>query len=305
MLSDRTIYLNGKFVEWEKATVHLMSHSFSRGSSIFEVMSFHKTRRGPAVFRLDEHINRLFRSAKLLSMDLPLSKNGFAEAVLKTVKTNHLDEGFIKLVCYYHEIAFEILCSQKALDVCIVAVDPALDLAGESLPSGENLSACICKWRKLHPETAPVEAKVAANYINGMMARHEAKQRGFDLGILLDTEGFIAEGSLESVFFVKDGILTTPALGTILQGITRKSILEAAGFFGIKTTERRIQPETLMEANEIFYSCSPVKFLPVKKIESRVIPRVPGPVTKKLMRGFEEICSGKKPRFKSWLFPIR
>lgn len=304
MLNDRTVYLNGEFVEWEKATVHTMSHSFSRGSAIFEVMSFHRTKKGPAVFRLDKHIDRLFKTAELLSMKLPLSKEAFVEATLKTVKTNHLEEGFIKLVCYYHEIAFEILSSQESLDVCIVAVDPSLDLVGQAFAPAGTLSACICTWRKLHPETVPVEAKVAAHYINGMIARQEAKQRGFDTGVLLDTEGFIAEGSIESLFFVKDGVLTTPALGNILRGITRRSLLEAADYFDIKTAEKRGKPEALMEADEVFFSCSPEKFLPVKRIENRVIQDVPGPVTKKLIKGFERICSGENPYFKDWLFPI-
>lgn len=305
MLSDRTVYINGRFVEWEKATVHIMSHSLARGSAIFEVMSFHKTVKGTAVFRLDEHVNRLFRTAELLSMELPLSKEALREAVLATVKTNNLNAGMIKLVCYYHDIAFEILWSQKTLDICIVAVDPALDLGEHSFSPSEGLSACICKWRKLHPETVPIEAKVAANYLNGIMAGLEAKQRGFDVGIMVDSEGFIAEGSIQSVFLVKDGILTTPALGTVLQGITRKSLLEAASRFDIKTTEERVRPEALMEADEIFVCSAPEKIVPVKRIESRVIPKIPGRITKKLLALFREICSGRSPRFKKWLFPVR
>jgi len=291
MLTDRTIFLNGQFVEWEKATVHIMSHSFSRGSAIFEVLSFHQTEDGPTVFRLDEHINRLFRTAELLSMEISLSKEALQDAVLETVKINNLSKGIIKLVCFYHEIAFEILCSQKTLDVCIVAVDPALDI-GEFSPPSEGISACICKWRKLHPETVPVEAKVAANYLNGMMARQEAKRRGFDVGITLDTAGFVAEGSIESVFLIKDGILTTPVLGTILQGITRKSILEAADLLDIETVEKRVKPEALMEADEVFFSCAPIKLMPVKRIESKDLQGVPGPVTMTLRTLFEEICSG-------------
>jgi len=304
MLTDRTIFLNGQFVEWEKATVHIMSHSFSRGSAIFEVLSFHQTEDGPTVFRLDEHINRLFRTAELLSMEISLSKEALQDAVLETVKINNLSKGIIKLVCFYHEIAFEILCSQKTLDVCIVAVDPALDI-GEFSPPSEGISACICKWRKLHPETVPVEAKVAANYLNGMMARQEAKRRGFDVGITLDTAGFVAEGSIESVFLIKDGILTTPVLGTILQGITRKSILEAADLLDIETVEKRVKPEALMEADEVFFSCAPIKLMPVKRIESKDLQGVPGPVTMTLRTLFEEICSGRSPHFKDWLFPVQ
>jgi len=305
MLSDRTVYLNGKFVEWEKATVHIMSHSLARGSAIFEVMSFHKADKGTAIFRLDEHIARLFRTAELLSMDLALSQEAIQEAVLTTVKTNHLNAGIVKLVCYYHDIAFEILSPQETLDICIVAIDPALDLGGLSLSRSEGVSACICKWKKLHPETVPIEAKVAANYLNGMMAGQEARDRGFDVGIMVDTEGFVAEGSIQSVFFVQNGILTTPALGTVLQGVTRKSILEAADRIKIKTAEKRVKPEALMEADEILVCCSPQKIVPVRKIENRTIPRTPGRITKKLAALFDEICSGKNSRFKKWLFPVK
>ena len=305
MLEDRIIYLNGEFVEWEKATVHVMSHSLARGSAIFEVMSFHQTENGPALFRLDEHVNRLFRTAELLSMKLALSKEALQHAVLETVKTNHLNEGIVKLICYYHDIAFDILCPDKALDVCVVAADPAFDFGGFSSCRPEGISACVCKWRKLHPETVPIEAKVAANYLNGMMARMEATQRGFDVGIMLDTEGFIAEGSIESVLLVKDGILTAPTLGTVLRGVSRKSIFEAAERTDIKTAEKRLAPQALTEADEILVSCSPEKVVPVKRIEDRIIPGVPGPVTKRISTLLDEICSGRNPQFKDWLFPAR
>ncbi len=305
MLNDRTVYLNGRLIEWEKATVHIASHSLSRGSAIFEVMSFHETDKGTAVFRLDEHLSRLFRTAELLSMKLPLSNDALQEAILATVKTNNLNAGIVKLVCYYHDIAFEILPPRKPLDICIVAVDPVLDLGRLSLSPKEGVSACICKWRKLHPETVPIEAKAAANYLNGIVVQQEARRRGFDLGITVDTEGFIAEGSIQSIFFVEDGILTTPALGTILPGITRKSILETAKLVNIKTAERRTKPDTLIKAEEILVCSTAEKIVPVKRIESRVIPKKPGPVTKKLMNLFDEICSGRHPRSKRWLFPVK
>ena len=305
MLEDRIIYLNGEFVAWEKATVHVMSHSLARGSAIFEVMSFHQTENGPALFRLDEHVNRLFRTAELLSMKLALSKEALQQAVLETVKINKLNEGIVKLICYYHHIAFDILCPDKALDVCVVAADPALDFGGFSSCRPEGISACVCKWRKLHPETVPIEAKVAANYLNGMMARMEATGRGFEVGIMLDTEGFIAEGSIESVLLVKDGILTAPVLGTVLRGVSRKSLFEAAERTNIETVEKRLAPQALTEADEIFVSCSPEKIVPVKRIEDRVIPGVPGPVTKRISTLFDEICSGRNPQFKDWLFPAR
>lgn len=305
MLKDRKVYINGKFVEWGQAGVHLMSHSFARGSAIFEVISFHKADRGPAVFRLDEHVNRLFGTADLLSMKLPLSKQATQEAVLETVKINQLEKGFIKLVCYYGEIVFEVSPPDRPLDMCIVAVDPSIDIEGLDLYTSKTLSVCVSKWRKLHPETVPVESKASGNYLNGMVALQDARRRGFDLGIMLDTEGFLAEGSAESIFLIKDGVLMTPALGTILQGITRKSLLDTAGRVGIRTEEKRLKLEALLKADEVFVSCSPQKIAPIQRVENRVLERVPGPITEKLMGLLGEICSGKDPRFKDWLFPVR
>ena len=281
MLENNIVYLNGEFVAWQQATVHIMCHSFGRGSAIFEVISFHATDSGPVIFRLKEHINRLFKTAELLDMKLPLSPAEFYEAVAGTVKRNQLNQGIIKIICYYSEFSIEVIPPQKPLDVSIFALDPAQDLR-EGFRKDPSTTAGISKWRKLDPQTVPVPAKAAANYLNGMVARIEAGKRGFDRAILLDTQGFIAEGATESIFLVKAGQLMTPALGTVLAGISRMSILQAAEVTGIQTYEGRLDPELLSEAEEIFFSCSPLKVWPVRQIEDRMLPNVPGPVTQKV-----------------------
>ena len=177
-------------------------------------------------------------------------------------------------------------------------------MGGLSYPSDEGATLGISRWRKLDPETVPVGAKVAAHYINGMMARKESMDRGFEFTLLLDTQGFLAEGSTESIFLVKDGKLLTPSLGTILDSITRKSVLEAAPVLGLEIQEGRIPPEALHEAEEIFLSGTPMKVLPVKKVEDRVIKGTPGPVSRKLASLLKDIVAGKDERFKEWLFPI-
>jgi branched-chain amino acid aminotransferase len=304
MLEDRKVYLRGDFVPWSEAKIHLMSHSFGRGSAIFEVLSFHNTVRGPAVFRLDEHMDRLIASAALLGMELPMSREGFQEAVLETVRRNGLGEGFIKILCFYSQVAFSIFLPREKLDASIFVVDPVQDLKGPSFPFEKGTTACISKWRKLDPETVPVEAKAAANYLNGIMAKEEARKRGFEEAIMLDTQGFIAEGGTESVFLVKDGRLMTPALGTVLKSISRKSVLEVAGVVGIQTKSARLRPELLFTSEEIFFSGTPIKVLPVRQVEERVLEKVPGPVTEKLFRTMKDIVSGKDERFKAWLFPV-
>jgi branched-chain amino acid aminotransferase len=304
MLEDRIVYLNGDFSPWSEANVHIMCHSFGRGSAIFEVMSIHETDSGSAIFRLDEHIHRFFHTAELLGMECPLSYDDFFEAIMRTVRENHLRRGAVKVIGFYPQISFEIFPPEKMLDIAVFAMNPLQDLGAQSTPFDKGASACISSWRKLDPQTVPVEAKAAANYLNGMVARGEARERGFDHAVMLDTQGFVAEGGTESIFIIKRGRLLTPATGTILRSITRKSLLEMTGALDIESAEIRLQPEDLFQASEIFFSGTPTKILPVKKMETRVIKEVPGPMTRQFSLLMEDIVSGRDERFKEWLFPI-
>jgi len=299
--TERKVWQNGKMIPWEKATVHLMSHSLTRGSAIFEVLAVYSTPRGPAAFRLPEHVDRLFRSAELLGMQLVQSKKEILRAVVKTVKVNRIREGYVKIVGYYSEETFFVSVSDPRLDLCIFAI-PA-DTVRKHTSS--SISVCLSRWRKLHPETVPVEAKVAANYLNGMLARQDAKRRGFDLGVMLDSHGFLAESSVESVFIVKDGVLLTPPLGLILSSISRRSILEAAPTAGIKVVERPIRRQEILEADELFTSSTTCRVMPASRIEDRVLRKAPGPVSGKLRTLMKAVCSGKEDRFKHWLLPIK
>ncbi|MBW1801694.1 MAG: aminotransferase class IV [Deltaproteobacteria bacterium] len=304
MLENRIIYLNGDFIPWEEANVHIMCHSFGRGSAIFEVMSVHETESGTAIFRLDEHIGRFFNTARLLGMECPLSYDAFLEAVRGTVRENHLREGAVKVIGFYPQISFEIFPPVKMLDIAVFAIDPLRDFEQQPGPSDKGTTACISRWRKLDPQTVPVEAKAAANYLNGMMARGEAREKGFDLAIMLDTQGFVAEGGTESIFIVREGRLLTPAAGTVLRSITRKSLLEVTGVLDIESAEIRIQPEDLYQASELFCSGTPMKVLPVRKMENRVFEEVPGTITRRLSLLMADIVSGRDERFKEWLFPV-
>ncbi len=304
MIKDRIVYINGEYVPWEKATVHIMSHSFGRGSAIFEVISLHATASGPAIFRLQAHIDRLFRSAELLDMELPLAKEDLYQAVAGTVKRNGLQKGFIKMICFYPEFSVEILPPQSQLTVSVFAIDPEQDLGGIGLPFEEGTTLFISNWRKLDPLTVPIEAKASANYLNGMVARLEAKKNGFENAVMLDTQGFIAEGGTESAFLVKDNRLMTPATGTVLKSITRMSILEAAKTVGIDCFEGQLKPELLFEAEEIFLSCTPFKVLTDRQINDRKMENAPGPLTRKIADLLDDIGSGNDDRFKDWLYPV-
>jgi branched-chain amino acid aminotransferase len=304
MLSNRIVFLNGNYVAWDQAKVHIMCHSFGRGSAVFEVLSLHDTDAGTVIFRLDEHINRLFRTTELLDMELPLSKKDFVEVVTNTVKQNTIRHGFIKIIGYYPQISFEILPPQKMLDIAVFIIDPAEDPVDPDDSFERGTTACLSSWVKLDPRTVPVEAKVAANYLNGMVARKEAEKRGFDYAIMLDTRGFIAEGGTESIFLVNNGKLLTPMVGTVLDSITRKSVLQVATGEGITTREDHLRPELLYEADEIFFSGTPNKVLPVCQIEDHSVAGTPGPLTRKLSDVMKDIVSGRDSRFRDWLFPI-
>ena len=305
MPDQRIVYMDGEFVPWEHATVHMMSHSFSRGSAIFEVIGLYETGDGPAVFRLDEHMDRLFRSAALLEMELPLSKPDLVDAVKETVRRNGLSSGFIKVMCYYPHVIFDLSPPVDRAACAVFAIDPARDFGTPGASHDRGISLCISGWRKLDPGTVPTEAKATANYLNGMMARLDARKRGFDRAVMVDGEGFIAEGGTSSVFVVKDGRIMTPAPGVILKSITRKSILPLADALGIDTEEGRLHPHLLNEADEVFMSSTTTKVLPVTRFEERRFEEAPGPVSRALDRLVSEVCAGRDERFRDWLFFVR
>lgn len=303
MLNEREVYFNGEYRRWDEANVHVMSHSFGRGSAIFEVIGFHDTPAGPAVFRLDEYLSRFWKSASLLEMEPPLTQRGLQEAVLTLVKRSALKSGFLKMYGFYPEISFKILPPQRKFQVavCLFSAEEALGQPPESAPRG--VTACVSRWRRLDPRTVPIEAKVAANYVNGMVARMESREKGFDYAILFDTQGFIAEGGTESLFLVRKGRLLTSALGTVLQSITRKTLLEVAGTMGIETFTGLLNPEALDEADEIFFSGTSTKLLPVRQVGDRILNQVPGPLTRRLSERMAAITSGGDEQFRHWLFP--
>ena len=304
MLNQRIVFINDSFVKWDRATVHQMSHGFGRGSAIFEVLSLHATNTGAAIFRLDKHLNRFYRTADLLMMEIPFTRDQLGEAVRETVRRNQIRSGFIKIIGAYTDVAFGVLPPEKPLDISIFVVDPDRDLGGLSFPFKTGTAAGISKWRKLDPQTVPVEAKAAANYLNGMVARNEARSRGYENVILLDTQGFVAEGPTESIFFIKDGDVFTPSPGTVLKGITRKSVIEAARFYGMNVHETRVPRDWLFNAEEIFFSGTPNKVLPVRQIEAHLIKPTPGPLTQKISKIMDKIISGHDKQFGAWLTPL-
>ncbi len=305
MISERMVLVNDTFIHWEQANIHMMSHSFSRGSAIFEVLSVHNTDMGPCIFKLDDHVKRLFHSASLLDMVPRLTENEIQAGVFATVKKNAILQGAVKIMGYNPEIAFDILPSTNNLDIAVFAIDPAQDLGKRMVPAVNGVNLCVSRWCKLDPRTVPVEAKAAANYLNGMLARKDAQKQGCDMAVMMDTQGFLAEGGTESIFLVMDGRLMTPVRGTILNSITRNCVITLAKNLGIPVVEDRLSTDLLEKADEIFFTCTPMKVLPVKMCEKRPLSPFPGPVTRQLADFMAEVTSGRSSQFSSWLFPVQ
>ncbi len=300
MNNDSKVWLNGKLIPWREATVPLLSHGFSRGSAIFDVFGIHEGPDGLFAFRMDEHLKRLMKSAELLEMEIAYSTEEIIDAVTETVRANDIGRGLVKILAYWGEEAIIKLVLESKLDVAIFAVPDSEELG---MDNTNPISACLSKWRKIHPETVPVAAKSCSNYLNGYLARKDANNRGFDIGLMVGTDGFLAEGSIESVFLVKDGVLKTPPLGRVLSSITRKSILQAAAMNGIPTSEDSILPGELFTADEIFTSHSGVKVSPVARLEDRNL-QAPGPITKQVMELMNNILNMSDDRFSDWFHAL-
>lgn len=300
MADGLLVWRNGQLIPSEKATVHLLSHALSRGSAVFEVFGTHPGPEGIVAFRMDEHLKRLATSLQWLEMELSCTFDELTHGVKEVVAANGVGRGLVKIMAYWSGESVIDLVPRVPLDVAVFAIPDSEDLG---LDRWKNISVCVSKWRKLHPETAPVEAKACANYLNGYLARKDALDRGFDVGLLVGTDGFLAEGSVEAVFLVREGELITPPSHRILRSVTRQSILEAAPVAGVSAREEAIRPHALFSAEEIFTSHSAIKIAPVERVEDRKL-EAPGPVTRRLMELVDDIMHFRDDRFAAWFQPL-
>lgn len=297
MSDERQVWLNGKFLPWASATVPILSHSFSRASAIFEIFRIHTGPEGPAAFRMDAHLKRLMNSAGLLEMEIDFSVDTIAGAVAETVILNGIDRGVVKIMAYWGEEAVIRLLPRSKPDLAIFAI---AEMPEMNLDSQIPVKTCISKWRKIDPKTVPVSAKACSNYLNAYLARKDAVARGFDIGIMLGTDGFVTEGSTESVFIVKDGIVKIPPLGRVLPGISRMSVLEMAKSMRLETVQEPLSMDDLYEADEMFLSHTGAKVEPVGQFEGKRLP-APGPVTQRLMEQMARILAFQDESYMQWM----
>ncbi len=295
------IWMNGEMVDWQDAKIHALAHVVHYGTSVFEGIRAYNNDKGPCVFRLEEHVQRLIDSAKIYKMDIPYTKEEICDAIIETLKINNLTSCYIRPIAFrgYGELGVNPL--NCPVDLLIAAWEWGSYLGEEGMNIGVDVG--VSSWRKPAPDTLPVMAKAGANYMNSQLAKIEAIDHGYDEAIMLDYQGFVAEGSGENIFLVEDETIYTPSLGSsILRGITRDSIIKLASSLGYEVIEETIGRERLYLADEIFFSGTAAEVTPIKSVDGRSIGiGKRGPVTEKLQKTFFEIAEAKKDDEFGWL----
>jgi branched-chain amino acid aminotransferase len=304
----RRIWIDGEFVPWERATVHVLSHSMQRGSLVFDYMSVHETPRGAAVFRLGDHLARFLHSIALVGLPLTWNAERIRSGILETARANP-GATAIKVSAYLPSVEADLVPLDDRVEVAIAAYDPIRDVI---LPKGRGrafpdaLRIRIERERRKIDAVLPPQAKAAAGYLGPMSAKWAARRAGFDEIVLVDAAGGLAEGPTTNVFLVeRDGTLATPPVGSILEGITRRSILEIAKHDGIPAREATLRPEALFEAAEAFLTGTTAGVWPVVSVDGRPIGEgTIGPVTRTLRERFQTVASGRDPAFAHWLTAV-
>jgi branched-chain amino acid aminotransferase len=295
------IWMNGELVKWADAKIHVLSHVIHYGSSVFEGMRVYKTKDGPACFRLRDHTDRLFNSAKIYRMKLPFSKEQINQAILDLVGVNNLETCYVRPIAYRGYGTLGVDPSQCPVDVAIAVWPWGKYLGEEALEKG--VSVCFSSWNRIAPNTMPAMAKAGANYMNSQLIKLEALSHGYVEGIALDVMGHVSEGSGENIFMVRKGALITPTFSaSILPGITRSSVIRIAGELGIKVIEQNIPREALYLADEVFFTGSAAEITPISLIDNIQIGEgVRGPITEKLQKHFFGILDGSIEDKHGWL----
>jgi branched-chain amino acid aminotransferase len=295
------IWFNGELVNWTEANIHVLSHVVHYGSSVFEGIRCYKTPKGSAIFRLKEHVKRLFNSGKIYRMDSDYSVEEFSQAIIDTIKANDLDECYIRPVIFrgYNKLGVHPL--ENPLEYVIAAWSWGKYLGEEALEKGVDVG--ISSWRRLAPNTMPNMAKAGSNYMNSQLAKMEAMENGYEEAIMLDYQGTVSEGSGENVFLVYEGALYTPPLSSsILPGITRDSIIKLAESMDIEVRQENIPREMLYIADEVFLTGTAAEVTPIRSIDQIKIGNgEKGEITSKLQEKFFSIISGYQEDKYNWL----
>ncbi len=300
----RKVWLDGKMVDYEKAYVPILTHSMQYGSGMFEGIRAYQAAKGPAIFRLADHMKRFHDTAKIYSMRLGYSIGELERAAVSVVRINALDECYVRPFAFYNDDHIGLSTKGKRISVFIGAV-PFGAYYGAAKEKG--LRCKVSSWRRINSDILPVEAKGSGNYINSIISSNEARAAGFDESILLSRHGYVAEGPAENIFMVHGGRLITPGHGAdILMGVTRDSLIKIAEAAGVEVEERDIHVEELYTADEVFFSGTAAEVTPVIGIDGiRIVDGKPGPITRMLSSKYDDAVHGRNSDFEHWLTYVK
>jgi branched-chain amino acid aminotransferase len=300
-----SIWFDGRLVPWSEAKVHVGTHALHYGSSVFEGIRAYPTSRGPAIFQLDAHVRRMADSCRIVSIPLPLSEAKLTEAIVETVRANDFSSSYIRPMAFRGYGALGVDPRHSPVTVAVIVIEHGPHFSPEKIEKGLELG--VSSHRRPAPDTLPTLAKTAANYLNSQLIFLEAKANGFDDGIALDVDGFVSECSGSNVFLVSNGKLTTPSLDcSVLEGITRRSVLTLAADLGIEAVERRVPREMLYMADEVFVCGTAAEVTPVRAIDRiQVGGGKHGPVTERLQREYARVVRGEREDRHEWLTFVR
>ncbi|HVL63906.1 MAG TPA: branched-chain amino acid transaminase [Actinomycetota bacterium] len=293
------VWMNGDLVPWDEAKVHVLTHALHYGTGVFEGIRCYETARGPAVFRLVEHLRRLEHSAKIFMMEIPYSVEGLRAATIDVIRANGLDSCYIRPIAFRGYGEMGVNPEHNPVDVTIAVWPWGAYLGDEALKNGVRMT--ISSWRRHDPNIIPPAAKVTGAYINSVAAKQEALHKGFDEAIMLNTAGYVSEATGENLFIVRDGEITTPPLAAgALPGITRNSVMRIAADLGTPVKEAMISRSDLYLADEMFCCGTAAEVTPVREIDGRVIGD-PGPITQAVQTKFFEVVKGVDEKYHEWL----
>ena len=294
------IWMDGSFVDWADAKVHVLTHSLHYGLAAFEGLRCYKGKSGSAIFKMQEHVDRLFDSAHIGMMTIPYEKKQVAEAIVETVRSNKLEACYIRPLIYIGYGAMGVYPGDNPIKLAIAAWKWGSYLGDDALANG--MRACVSSFTRHHVNVSMTRGKISGYYVNSILAKREAKGNGYDEAILLDPEGYVSEGTGENIFIVRKGRLKTTPLTSILEGITRNAVIELAREQGLVVLEERFTRDEMYIADEVFVTGTAAELTPVREIDKRPIGTgKPGPVTAALQKRFFSIVRGEDPSHDSWL----
>ncbi len=296
---DGVIWFDGKMVPWREAKIHVLTHTLHYGMGVFEGERAYHTEQGAAIFRLQEHTDRLFRSAHILNMPMPFNKQTVNEATRAAVAENNLDSAYIRPMAFYGSEGMGLRADNLKVHLMVAAWEWGAYLGADNLQNGIRIKTS--SFTRHHVNITMCKAKANGNYMNSMLALQEALHDGYDEALMLDVDGFVAEGSGENIFIVRDGIIYTPELTSALEGITRDTIMHLADGLGLKVVEKRITRDEVYVADEAFFTGSAAEVTPIRELDNRTIGSGSrGPVTEQLQRVYFDQVHGRRSEYPEW-----